>query len=79
MRRCGVDNCRRADVKLDNSASHNSCTFIGQFKGKPLETCEKHVKNGMVRSTVNDIKASRVLVGFIMHRKRLFREAKMSR
>ena len=54
----GVDNCRRANVELDNSTSHSSCIFIGQFKRKPLESCEKYVKilsksgEGTTRSTV---------------------------
>ena len=31
-------------MELDNSASHSSGTFIGQFKRKPLVSCEKDVK-----------------------------------
>ena len=36
--RGGVDNCHREIVELDSSA------FIGQFKRKPLESCEKMSK-----------------------------------
>ena len=29
---------------LTTPVSHSSCVFIGQFKRKPLESCEKDVK-----------------------------------
>ena len=36
--RGGVENCRKANMELDNSAqSHGCCILIGQLKRKPLE------------------------------------------
>ena len=43
--RCGVVNCRRANMVLDNSASSSSCILICQFNRKPPESCHKVVKN----------------------------------
>ena len=62
--RGGADNCRGRNVDFDNATFHSSCTLIGQFKRKPLESCEKDIKklskliktlssgNGTVRSIV---------------------------